>query len=121
MEEFREELGKAMVRIYETVRERVDVRCKHCGSWHIVKYGKFRGIQYWWCKDCKRKFVDNEALPKMKTPIIQIASALSMFYEGMSLHGIRRNLDQFRHHFKSDKEEAWGGKASTPEDAFSEL
>lgn len=94
MEQFREELGKAMVRIYETVRERVDVRCKYCGSWHIVKYGKFRGTQYWWCKDCKRKFVHNEALPRMKTPIIQVASTLSMFYEGMSLHGIRRNLEQ---------------------------
>ncbi len=30
----------------------------------------------------------------MRTPIIQVASALSMFYEGMSLHGITRNLEQ---------------------------
>lgn len=30
----------------------------------------------------------------MKTPIVQVASALSMYYEGMSLHGIGRNLEQ---------------------------
>lgn len=68
--------------------------CKYCGSRRIVRYGHHRGTQYWWCKDCKRKFVHNDALPRMKTPIIQVASALSMFYEGMSLHGIRRNLEQ---------------------------
>lgn len=68
--------------------------CKYCGSRRIVRYGHYRGTQYWWCKDCKRKFVHNEALPRMRTPTIQVASALSMFYEGMSLHGITRNLEQ---------------------------
>jgi len=37
----------------------------------------------------------------MKTPIIQVASALSMFYEGMSLHGIRRNLEQTYRNYPS--------------------
>jgi transposase-like protein/ribosomal protein L37AE/L43A len=68
--------------------------CKFCGSKRIVRYGHSKHIQRWWCKDCQRKFVDNDALPRMKTPIIQVASALSMFYEGMSLHGIRRNFEQ---------------------------
>lgn len=72
----------------------VSLMCKYCGSRHIVRYGHYRGTQYWWCKNCKRKFVHNDALPRMKTPIIRVASALSMFYEGMSLHGIRRNLEQ---------------------------
>jgi len=76
-------------------------KCKFCGSRRIVRYGHYRGTQYWWCKDCKRKFVHNEALPRMKTPIIQVASALSMFYEGMSLHGIRRNLEQTYRNYPS--------------------
>jgi transposase-like protein len=68
--------------------------CKFCGSRHIVRYGHYRMVQRWWCKDCRRKFVHNEALPGMRVPAIQVASALSMYYEGMSLHGIRRNLEQ---------------------------
>ena len=72
----------------------IPLQCKFCGSKHIVRYGHYRMVQRWWCKDCKRKFVHNDALPRMRTPIIQVASALSMFYEGMSLHGIRRNFEQ---------------------------
>lgn len=76
--------------------------CKYCGSKHIVRYGHYQNVQRWWCKDCKRKFVHNDALPRMKTPIIQVASALSMFYEGMSLHGIRRNLEQTYRNYPSN-------------------
>jgi len=76
--------------------------CKFCGSKRIVKYGNYRRVQRWWCKDCQRKFVHNDALPKMKTPVIQIASALSMFYEGMSLNAIRRQLAQSYGNYPSD-------------------
>jgi transposase-like protein/ribosomal protein L37AE/L43A len=69
-------------------------QCKFCGSPHIVRYGHYQTVQRWWCKDCRRKFVHNEALPRMKTPVIQVASALSSFYEGMSIRGIRRNIGQ---------------------------
>jgi putative transposase len=71
-----------------------DFRCKLCGSNNIVRYGRYKDKQYWWCKSCKKKFTANDALPNMSTPIDQIASALSMFYEGMSLNAIRRNLKQ---------------------------
>jgi len=77
-------------------------KCKFCGSRRIVRYGHYQNVQRWWCKDCKRKFVHNDALPKMKTPIIQVASALSMFYEGMSLSGICRNLEQTYNSHLSD-------------------
>jgi putative transposase len=77
-------------------------QCKFCGSKNIVRYGHYRMVQRWWCKDCKRKFVYNDALPKMRTPIIQVASALSMFYEGMSLHGIRRNFEQTYRNYPSN-------------------
>ena len=70
------------------------LECKYCGSGRVVKYGQFRGIQRYWCKDCHRKFADNDAAPKMKTPARQVASALSMYYGGMSLNGIRRHLQQ---------------------------
>jgi transposase-like protein len=38
----------------------------------------------------------------MRTPIVQIADALSMFYEGMSLNAIRRNLYQAYNNYPSD-------------------
>lgn len=93
-----------MVTVAKRIGEAVSTipeRCKYCGSRRIVRYGHYQGVQRWWCKDCRRKFVHNEALPKMKTPIIQVASALSMFYEGMSLHGIRRNLEQTYRNYPS--------------------
>lgn len=68
--------------------------CKYCGSANIVKYGTHEGIQRYWCKDCKRKFADNKALPEMKTPIRHIASALSCYYGGMPLDAIQRHLQQ---------------------------
>lgn len=37
----------------------------------------------------------------MKPPVIQIASALSMFYEGTPINGIRRNLEQTYRNYPS--------------------
>jgi putative transposase len=79
-----------------------DVVCKFCGSRKVSSYGSYKGVPRWWCQDCQRKFVDNDALPRMRTPIEQVASALGMFYEGMSLHGIRRNLQQTYNNYVSN-------------------
>ena len=96
-----EDILRKMVRQVAELDKVIPAQCKFCGSKHIVGYGRYRGVQRWWCKDCKRKFVHNDALPRMRTPIIQVASALSMFYEGMSLHGIRRNLEQTYRNYPS--------------------
>ena len=71
-----------------------DFRCKYCGSQNIVKYGTSGGTQYWWCKDCKRKFADNDAIAGMKTPFRQVSSALGMYYRGLSIDEIRQQLVQ---------------------------
>ncbi len=71
-----------------------DFTCKLCGSHNIVRYGKLRGVQRWWCKDCHHKFADNDALSGMKTPTEQVSSALGMYYDGSSLQAIRRHLQQ---------------------------
>ena len=68
--------------------------CKYCQSPNVVKFGTFNGIQRYWCKDCKRKFADNKALPKMKTPVRHISAALSCYYGGMPLDSIQRHLYQ---------------------------
>jgi len=36
--------------------------CKHCGCDEVVKYGKFQGIQRYWCKRCRRKFTGVDSL-----------------------------------------------------------
>ena len=71
-----------------------NVVCKYCGSLNVVKFGIFNGVQRYWCKDCKRKFADNRALPKMKTDIKIISAALSCYFGGMPLDAIQRHLYQ---------------------------
>jgi len=68
--------------------------CKYCESEHIIKFGKRKETQYYFCKDCRRKFASTNTIPKMQYPRTLIADALNMYYEGMSLHEIRRNLIQ---------------------------
>ena len=69
--------------------------CKFCGSSSdVIKYGQFQGIQRYFCKKCARKFVDKDTLPRMKTSIKYIATALNMYYEGVSLSSISKEIKQ---------------------------
>lgn len=80
----------------------IDISCKYCGSKNVIKWGNFRGIQRFFCKDCQRKFADNDALPNMQTPTEQVGAALSMYYEGHSLNKVRRLLSQIYNSYPSD-------------------
>lgn len=72
-----------------------EIVCKYCQNPEsVVKFGTFEGIQRYWCKRCKRKFVSTDTLPKMKTSQNIIASALGMYYGGMPLDSIQRQLQQ---------------------------
>ena len=71
-----------------------DFGCKHCGSTNVVKDGTVKDVQYFFCKDCERKFADNGALPEMRKPLTEIAAALSGFYSGMSIDETRIHLKQ---------------------------
>jgi len=75
-------------------RQRHVFKCKFCDSKNIVKYGQYQGLQRYFCKDCERKFADNDALPHMKTPSFQVASVLDMFYERKSICAIRGYIEQ---------------------------
>ena len=67
--------------------------CKRCRSVDVVRYGTTKkGRQRFWCKDCGRTFVNNNAPPGMRFPVEVIAAALSHFYETASLHEIKRRL-----------------------------
>jgi len=71
-----------------------NIICKYCQSQNVIKFGKFKDTQYYYCKDCKRKFAGLDTIPKMQTPTKCIADVLNMYYEGMSEAEIRRNLIQ---------------------------
>jgi putative transposase len=78
----------------ETINLKPNPSCKYCQSEHVNKYGKVKGIQRYFCRDCKRKFVSGDTIPKMQNSTKVIADSLNMHYEGMSLNEIRRNFIQ---------------------------
>jgi putative transposase len=69
-----------------------DVRCKYCDSANVVKFGSYNGEPRYWCNECKRKFTTKDTLFKMKTPINQVASAIGMYYDGLSQNQVRNQL-----------------------------
>ncbi|MFH1032780.1 MAG: DDE-type integrase/transposase/recombinase [Chloroflexota bacterium] len=70
------------------------MQCKVCGSHLTVRYGKIKGVQRWKCKLCGRNFLDNKARYHMKTPADQVAAAIRMHYDGLSLNFIRKQIEQ---------------------------
>ncbi len=78
------------------------MKCKYCQSDKVIKYGKFKSVQYYYCKDCKRKFSNLDTIPKMQYSTSKVADVLNMYYEGMSLMEIRRNLIQQHNDYISD-------------------
>lgn len=79
-----------------------EIRCKYCNSKGISKYGYYKNVQRWWCKDCKRKFTDNDAYPSMKIPLNRLKAAVSMYYKGISLKTIRKQIEEEYNCFISD-------------------
>jgi transposase-like protein len=78
------------------------VRCKHCNSIQISKYGRYKNVQLWWCQQCKRKFTGNDASPGLKISTEQIHSALSMYFKGVPLGSIRNHLKEEFDYYPSD-------------------
>ncbi|MDO8568914.1 MAG: DDE-type integrase/transposase/recombinase [Dehalococcoidales bacterium] len=70
------------------------VTCKNCGSDAVVKFGSYKGLQYYFCKSCKRKFKADDSLFHMKVPPEYVSSALAMYYSGSSIDDIRDFLKQ---------------------------
>ncbi|MDD5701019.1 MAG: DDE-type integrase/transposase/recombinase [Dehalococcoidales bacterium] len=78
------------------------VRCKHCNSNQISRYGRYKDVQLWWCQQCQRKFTGNDASPGMKISSEQIQSALSMYFKGVPVSSIRKQLKEEFDYYPSD-------------------
>jgi putative transposase len=70
------------------------VKCKHCGSTSIIKFGTYKGNQRYFCKDCQRKFKDDDTQFHERKPSQYISSAVSAYFRGLSLSDIREQLKQ---------------------------
>jgi putative transposase len=71
-----------------------DFKCKYSGSNNLWLYGTYKGQQLFYCRDCKRKFTGNSALPKMRSAVTSVGDALHSYFSGMSLNEIKQNLEQ---------------------------
>jgi transposase-like protein len=78
-----------------------DFKCKYCGSKNLWLYGKYKGSQRFYCRDCKRKFAGNFALPKMRSPVTNVGDALQSYFSGMSLNEVKQNMEQQYHYSPS--------------------
>jgi len=78
-----------------------EISCKYCGSQGVTKYGKYKGVQRYWCKICNRKFKADDTTFHMKLDTNMVSSALNAYYEGMSVKEIRRHLLQEHLHAPS--------------------
>ncbi|MEM3709912.1 MAG: IS6 family transposase [Nitrososphaerales archaeon] len=66
--------------------------CKFCGSTRVFKNGRARGKQSYLCSECGYKFVSNESYANMKTKSKIIATALDLYYEGLSVRKVQRQI-----------------------------
>ena len=67
------------------------MKCKYCGSENVIKYGKSEGKQ---CISVRivNKFVDNVAFVKMRTKDKIIVTALDLYFEGLSVRKVQRQI-----------------------------
>ena len=85
---------ETLIKDVQTLEKNDEITCKFCHSHEVVKNGTRKNHQYWLCKQCKRGFVNNQALPKMKYPIDTMIKAVYDYYSGYSLNTIRRNIEK---------------------------
>lgn len=70
----------------------LSIHCKFCYSRNVIKYGTRKNVQRFWCKDCRRKFVNNYALPGMKIAFNITEAAVGSYFEGISANIIIQEI-----------------------------
>jgi transposase-like protein len=73
------------------------IPCDRCGSIRVIRFGYDGGKQTFYCKDCKHKFRQPSLLRKAKFSPELVSLTLDLYFSGLSLRKIARNLsDHFR-------------------------
>src|SRR3989344_1099839 len=73
----------------------MSVCCKFCKSESIIKYGKEKDKQKYFCKSCKKSFTNPDNLKGMWYDKKIINRVLDLFYQGLSLRLIRQHLTDY--------------------------
>jgi len=71
--------------IYSSISEQVD-QCPHCHSEAVIKWGNYKGMDRYMCKNCKRTFIPTTgtAVHRLKKPDIFLNFATVMLSEGFN-------------------------------------
>ena len=94
-------LKERFEQLHLKVKQRISIKdvdvseCKFCHSTNVIKYGKQNGKQYYQCKDCNRRFVNNTDFENMKYNPKIIALTLDLYFKGVSLRKISHHLKEF--------------------------
>jgi transposase-like protein len=67
--------------------------CKNCDSNQIVKIGKVNNKQRYKCKICGKTFINNDNFAGMRTQKHIIAISMDLYFEGMSVRKIQRQIE----------------------------
>lgn len=70
------------------------ITCKNCGSTACIKFGTYKGVQRFYCKECHRKFKGDDDAFHAKVPIEWASSAVDMYFRGMAVSDIQEHLKQ---------------------------
>jgi transposase-like protein len=75
------------------------IKCDQCGSIRVMKYGTYKEKQVYKCKDCQHMFKESSLLKGLKFDPEIITFALDLYFSGLSLRKVARNLND---HFELD-------------------
>lgn len=67
--------------------------CKNCLSECVRPAGSMRGKKMMRCNECGKRFIENDSLPTMRVNKHSIVTALSMYFEGLSVRKVSRQLE----------------------------
>lgn len=92
---------KLKEKLQNDTQTRIDTTCKFCNSYNVIKYGKSGQKQVYKCKDCDRKFIEENGFSNMKYDPQIISLCLDLYFKGVSLRKISNHIEQF-HQIKID-------------------
>jgi putative transposase len=77
------------------------IACKNCGSTAVVRFGKYKDVQRYYCKSCQRKFKADDTKFHEKVPSEYITRSVSEYFKGMSINDIRESLKEQNGYYPS--------------------
>ncbi len=81
----------------------MNTECEFCGSENTIKKGLRRtenrgDVQRFYCKDCKKRFVVNDAFFRMRNTPQKITLCMDLFFRGISTRKVQEHLQAFYPH-----------------------